>query len=626
MSRLVTGLASLVVLLAAYFAPAAAAAPPPNDNFASATVLGPGLPAAVQGTNAEATSEPGEPSHTGIPINPPPESSVWYRWTPAADVSAVLDICDATSTPDNITWDAAVYTGDSIATLGTPVALGGGFTGPASACHIRFDATAGTTYRIAVDYKKSSGIANFTVRMRQLAPPPNDAYATGTVVGPDLPVSLAATTVDSNPEAGEPAALGGSAARSIWFRWTAGASGQVRIDVCDFELRHGSANVALGAYTDTNDTFPVGATVGESNTCELDVNAVSGQQYRIAFSGSAFGEGDLTFRIRSTTPPANDDFASAIPVGPALPLAVSGLNDFATSQASEPTHGGGAGSNDRSVWYTFTPTATEAGMVAFNVCDNDLSDSFQPDLGLYTGSNLASLNPVGTVPGGGSPYCYKLHNVAAGTPYRIAVSSDDDVGDEGGFVLDVHHPEPPANDAFAAAQPIGPALPIAVGGTTVDGTDQDAAGEPSHSGVNSPYHSAWYSWTAPANETVTIDTCGAAFVTALSAYAGSEVGALTRVALADQGSCGFGSRTALAATAGQTYLIAVDAAEPGYWGPFTLRIAGPATNPPDQPPSTTPPSAKPFNLKRAIKRCKKYDDRAKRKKCIKKARKRAKRD
>jgi hypothetical protein len=622
----------LVLLAAACFAPSATAAPPANDNFANATVLGPGLPDEVQGTNAEATAEPGEPSHTGIPVNPAPQSSVWYRWTPTADVSAVIDTCDAVSTPPGITYDFAVYTGNSIATLGAPVKVGGGFTGSPGGCSVRLDATAGTTYSIAIDFKKSQGIANFTLRLRQLAPPGNDAYAAATVVGPTLPVSQPATTIDASPEAGEPAILGGSAARSVWFKWTAGASGQVRVDGCDFDLYDGSGNLALGVYTDTNETFPVGATIATSTECEVDFNAVSGTTYRIAFSGSAVGEGEFTFRIRATTPPANDNFANAIPVGPALPVSVPGINDFATEQASEPIHGGGSGSNDRSVWYTWTPTATEAGLVAFNACDNDLSDSFEPDLDVYTGSNLATLNPVGTAPGGQSPYCYKLYTAAAGTVYKIAVSSDDDVGDEGDFVLDIHRPQPPANDAFADAQTIGPTLPITVNGTTIDATEQDAAGEPTHKGFNDPLHSVWYRWTAPVSETVQIDTCGAAFLSALSVYTGSELNSLTRVAQGGEASCGFpdiGSRAALAATAGQEYLIAVDSFSPGYWGTFPLRINGPSGTP-VIPPTTNPPSGGPsFDQSSAIKRCrKKFDkksEKKKRKKCIRNAKRRASR-
>jgi hypothetical protein len=616
----------LVLLAAACFAPSATAAPPANDNFANATVLGPALPDEATGTNAEATAEPGETSHTGIPINPPPQSSVWYRWTPAADVPvAVLDICDNSSTPPGVFFNFAIYTGNSIATLGDPIAVGGGFTNSPS-CSLRFAASAGTTYSIAVEVNKNVAIANFTVRLRQLTPPPNDNYGAATDVGPTLPVSAPATTIDATTQAGEPGVLGGAQGRSVWFKWTPGASGPVRIDACDFDIRSGDSNQAIGVYTDTNDSFPVGATVTESATCQVDFSAVSGQLYRIAYSGPVFGEGVFTLRIRSITPPTNDNFAGALPVGPALPIAVSSNNDFATGpQASEPIHGGTGGSNERSVWYTWTPTAAEAGgtdLIAFNVCNND----FDPNLGLYTGSTLATLNPVGTAPGGNSPYCYKLYDPAPGTTYRIAISSDDTPGDEGPFVLDIHRFQPPANDPFAAAQTIGPTLPIAVGGTTVDGTEQESAGEISHSGFNNPVHSVWYSWTAAISETVQIDTCGAPFESALSVYTGSPLNMLNRVALADEESCGFpdeGSRAALAATAGQTYRIAVDALDPGYWGQFTLRINGPSGTP-ATPPATTPPAGEPVNLKRAIKRCKKkFDAGKKRKKCIRKARQRA---
>ena len=49
---------------------------------------------------------------------------------------------------------------------------------------------------------------------------------------------------------------------------------------------------------------------------------------------------------------------------------------------------------------------------------------------------------------------------------------------------------PPANDDFANAQVVGPAVPIAVPATTVDATAE--TDEPNHAS-NPPQHSVWFS-------------------------------------------------------------------------------------------------------------------------------------
>src|SRR5258708_39948322 len=49
--------------------------PPANDDFANAATIT-GMNALVGGTNSNATKEPGEPDHAGIPGG----KSVWWKW------------------------------------------------------------------------------------------------------------------------------------------------------------------------------------------------------------------------------------------------------------------------------------------------------------------------------------------------------------------------------------------------------------------------------------------------------------------------------------------------------------------------------------------------------------------
>ena len=90
-------------------------------------------------------------------------------------------------------------------------------------------------------------------------------------------------------------------------------------------------------------------------------NAVSGTTYIISFSGNFGGEGTFTLKLLQAIPPPNDNFSSAIAVGPNSPVALADDNMFATIETGEPNHGEYPGNTTfpphDSVWYTWTPTA-----------------------------------------------------------------------------------------------------------------------------------------------------------------------------------------------------------------------------------------------------------------------------
>ncbi|MBK6439417.1 MAG: S-layer homology domain-containing protein [Candidatus Microthrix sp.] len=108
-------------------------------------------------------------------------------------------------------------------------------------------------------------------------------------------------------------------------------------------------------------------------------------------------------------------------------------------------------------------------------------------------------------------------------------------------------------DAFAKSYPIG-GTRGAIKGSNVDCTVE--AGEPSHAGHRS--RSVWWTYTAPSNGQVTVDTLGSTFDTVLAVYTGNSVGGLTPVASNDDTAPGRQSRVAFLAAAGQQYRIAVD--------------------------------------------------------------------
>lgn len=113
--------------------------PPANDGFANAVALTE-LTGTANGSNANATGETGEPNHAGTSA---PLASVWWRWTPSATGQATIGTCGS-----GYDTTLAVYTGTAVGAL-TEVASND--DGCNQQSQVQFDATAGTTYHIAVD-------------------------------------------------------------------------------------------------------------------------------------------------------------------------------------------------------------------------------------------------------------------------------------------------------------------------------------------------------------------------------------------------------------------------------------------------------------------------------------------
>ncbi|KAB2660187.1 MAG: hypothetical protein DVB31_14555, partial [Verrucomicrobia bacterium] len=113
--------------------------PPANDLFANAALLS-GRSAAAAGYNFAAGAEPGEPFHAGTAA----ARSLWWKWTAPESGRVIADTLGSEGDTR-----LAVYTGDLVGQL-APVASddNGGASGSA---RVQFNATAGTTYSLALD-------------------------------------------------------------------------------------------------------------------------------------------------------------------------------------------------------------------------------------------------------------------------------------------------------------------------------------------------------------------------------------------------------------------------------------------------------------------------------------------
>ena len=472
-----------------------------------------------------------------------------------------------------------VYTGESVGAL-TKVAANDdapapiGFPGCAATnSEVRFEAQAGTTYRIAVDSTGGS-VGRFSLSLH--GRPTNDDFAGATTLNPNLPLGPNGTNDLATAQADEPAHAGQPALHSVWYLWTPNASGRVFLSVCGQGLDRQDFDVSVYTGSSLATLAPVPAEKdGASYVCsasdsEVSFIAAAGTTYRIAVDSRG---GSGTFSLQLQGAPANDDFAAAQAIGASLPSGASGSTRAASEQAGEPQHGGPGGTH--SVWYSWTPTTS--GPVVISDCPYGEGQPVSL-LAVYTGGSLASLTPVASDDGAAGASCgpnaaQVSFDAKAGTIYKIAV--DGRGGTAGIFSLEIEGR--PANDDFADATVL-PAAPMTAGGNNRLATKQ--SGEPSDPG-DAGGHSLWFSWTPATSGPAYIAACGYTreIDPLLAVYTGSSLGGLTQLAANDDGPgtrafgiCEAGrgdSSVEVEAVAGTTYRISVDGAG-GSVGRFIL--------------------------------------------------------
>ncbi len=380
------------------------------------------------------------------------------------------------------------------------------------------------------------------------ATPANDNFANAQVVGPGIPVSVAASNVAATAEDDEePHFSVNPVVHSVWFRWQSGASSsRVVIDTCE---RGGgldstsSANLAVYTGTTLTGLTSVASTAG--NDCLYRFTTAANTDYRIAVDFWQ-SEGTFQFKLRELTPPINDDFADAQEVGQTgLPVIVPATTVDSTWEANEPALLG-LPDQARSIWFSWTPSVSE--QVRIHTCAfARVSGSNNKTIAVYTGSTLPGLTEIASA----TSNCTLTFNAVAGTAYRIAFSGQ--YMGEMVLTFRIDSTQPPSNDSFASAEEVGPGLPTSADGNNDFATTQ--SGEPGHSGLSPPFRSVWFKWTPTQSGIVRINACSPSFEARLGVYTGSSVNALTSVT-EDPGYAPF-CHINLNATAGTPYSIAV---------------------------------------------------------------------
>ena len=518
---------------------------PLNDNFSAARVIS-GPTGTIGGSSVLATVETGEPNHA-INSNGSGGASIWYRWRAPSTGRFYFQTFSS-----SFATVLGVYTGSSVNAL-TRVAA----STSSVVEYVEFDATAGTTYQIAID--GVTGDTGRTVLNWNTGSLSNDNFAFAREIR-GTSGSANGNNTNFTIEPNEPPLPGATGdAFSAWYRWTAPNTGIVSFSTTPC----GDTRRLLGAYTGNFldvlvpvavnfDGYRAADDPGICDNRTLRFNAVAGTSYRIQMRSVAGAP--FTLHWNYADPPPNDNFANALILA-GVSGSVAGTNRDATKEFGEPNHAGGAGG--ASVWYRWT--APVSGEVTFDTIGfrNQSPNSFRylnALMAVYTGSSLSGLTEVVT----NATENKVTFTATAGTTYQIAVDSGPYAG--GGFlpgIIPLHWgTRQVANDDFANAQALaatGSFSPLL--GSNAGATKE--TGEPNHRGSVGGT-SVWYRWTALSNgdASFVFNTCATCSLTAgnarVAVYTGSSVNALTAVPTSVNDNHTF------AGIRGRTYFIAVD--------------------------------------------------------------------
>ena len=211
----------------------------------------------------------------------------------------------------------------------------------------------------------------------------------------------------------------GDAERTIWYKWTATFTGlagfSATADNGENDLLYLVATRGFDYETEEWDDC------GYDNGCNVTFQVTEGEFYYVSIATWNYDVTGLTIswgEYIPPPPPANDNFADALPLAGASGSA-SGTNEDATYEAEEYRP---VGDSSATVWWTWR--APYSGTATFDMSGS----SFDTVLAVFTGDELASLSLVASDDdsGDGGNTSRLSFNAEAGTLYRIWVGGYDD--------------------------------------------------------------------------------------------------------------------------------------------------------------------------------------------------------
>jgi len=333
--------------------------------------------------------------------------SLWWQWTATEDAKVEIDTSGTGGGlyPGGSTYATAlgVYTGTSLGSLslvgsslnfGTePLEQGQGATVPYS--EVTFQTSAGTTYQINV---QGQGGASGQTILAINTTPNNDSISSPKVLaGPS--VSILGANINATLEPNEPKILGLPGGHSLWYSWTAPASGTAQFSGYSYDFVP-----AVAVYTGTSfaNLALVDAAAGTAlsgmttdiSECLCTISATAGTTYLISVDGVDSGSvGEFTLSI--------DDSIWQTPTGDSVTCSPSVGPDGTVY----------AGSDDNSL-YAFGPSGAVKWSHAGGGVFDTSSAAIGPDGTIYAGNTDGSLYAFNTA--GSLDWTYAVPG-AAGT-------------------------------------------------------------------------------------------------------------------------------------------------------------------------------------------------------------------
>lgn len=523
-----------------------------NDDFADAEDLGSATSIVKDADTMNATAESLEPYHA----NQQATHSLWWKWTAPKDGPFRLDTFG--SAIDTV---LGVYTGTAVDQLTEVVANEHAGIG-VDQSRVLLEAKKDTVYHIVVDgYLGAAGAVK--LKLEEVAIPNDDFFSAAEDLGDSDTGQVSGTTFGAIATPGQdPLTIADQfPTATVWYTWTPAADGPVAFStVADFdtviEIFEGDDPQFFQSIRGNDDVSV------DSRFSKVTFNATAFTTYSIVVDGFDEGMGDFTLSFAPAPPPTNDAFIDARTIS-GLPAQDFTESFAATAETGEPAHAGETA--QASVWWKWTP-AEETGVEI--TTKGSLVDTV---LAVYTGSAVDQLTLVAENDDLDSQNDYgKVRFEAkAGTTYYLAVDGKNGETDEvvvnlTGFDV------PPPNDEFADRQDLGNGTAITKVADNEHATSEP--NEPDRAG-REPAVSVWWTWTAPADGEVRVDTFGSKIDTLLGVYTGTVLDGLTEVAVNDDAPGGAtASQLSFTAVKDTVYLIAVDAVA-GEQGEITLSVS-----------------------------------------------------
>jgi len=457
---------------------------PPNDTLARATPLTT-APYVARGTTVGATVDP-QANAFGLGG----QRLAWYSWSAPASGGFELKIAAG---DDPAT--AIVCSGDSLTNL---VLRARADAVPGTSGNTPFRAAAGEVLLILANVQVPQGDP-FTLTI--VPGPPNDDFQNREAIT-NLNGFYYASTVGATLEPGEstPPWPGGS--RTVWWTWTAPATGGYLITRWPYSAPPGIAVYQGEEITNLVSIPTVSFQITDAPQTVL--RAIAGEQFIIALADADAAGRTVGLNIQSGL--SNDDFIQATPLQ-GVNQPIIGNNLAATIEPDEPVFDP---RQDASLWYTWV-TSTNGTFVAH--LDNSVSGLL---VAVCTGDSLTNLI---TIAGPGLEAAFPAE---VGIVYHLVVVNPPYA--RGQFSLTLSPVD--ANDDFAQRAALA-GLPVT--NVITEFLASVEPNEPIHGDLtNAP--SLWWRWTAPATGGYQVGLHGGYGTRAVAVYTGVELNNLSLVA------------------------------------------------------------------------------------------------